>query len=69
MSKRRAVGDITADMEPLIQELTVAHKMQWGEVLALVHVYLMIHCPDAREEYHEGGNPVYYYGYKEQENG
>jgi len=66
MSKKklRPLGDITLDMEPLIQEMVTGHEMQWGEVLALVHAYLMIHCPDAREEYSDGGHPEYFYGYK-----
>ena len=60
--KLRPLGDITLDMEPLIQEMVTGHEMQVGEVLALVHAYLMIHCPDAREEYDDGSHPVFYYG-------
>ena len=65
MTKRRKVGDITADIEPLIQELVHGHDLQWAEVLALVYAYLQVHCPDAREEYLDGGHPVYYYGYED----
>jgi hypothetical protein len=59
----RKVGDIMLDIEPLLLELTEGHSLQWAEVLSLVHGYLQVHCPDAREEYEEGGHPVFYYGY------
>jgi len=61
-NKIRPLGDITDDLEPLIEEMVYRHDMQWGEVLGIVHSYLMIHCPEAREEYIKGGHPKYYYG-------
>lgn len=63
--KLRRTGDILLDLEPLLLELLVDHDMQWGDVLSLVHGYMMIHAPHAREEYVEGGNPVFFYGPKE----
>lgn len=58
----RKMGDITFDLEEIIQELVYKHDLQWGEILSLVHGYLMVHCPDAREEYEDGSHPKYYYG-------
>lgn len=60
--KIRPLGDITSDLEPLIEEMIYKHDMQWGEVLSIIHGYLMVHCPNAREKYIEGGHPKYYYG-------
>lgn len=57
----RRLGDITGDMEPLILEMVDEHDMQWGEVLSLVHGYLQVHCPGAREEYTDGGFPIFQY--------
>jgi hypothetical protein len=64
--KLRPLGDITADLEPLLLEMTESHKMQVHEVLGVIHAYLMVHCPDAFEEYEDGsGSPVLWYGTKE----
>ena len=60
--KLRPLGDITADMEPLLLEMTEAHGLQQGEVEALVHCYLEIHCQDSKEEYLDGTHPERYYG-------
>ena len=57
----RKVGNVLLDMEPLIQEL-VAQELQWGDILNLIRGYLEVHCPDAQEEYIDGGNPIFYYG-------
>lgn len=62
MAKLRKVGDITLDLELLLSELAVDHELQHGEILALVHVYLTIHHPDAKEQYDAGGSPIFYYG-------
>lgn len=50
------------DMELLLTELTVVHDMQWGDMLYLVYNWLAIHAPEAREEYLDGTNPIFYYG-------
>jgi hypothetical protein len=50
-------------MEPLLLEL-IDHELQHGDILNLIRGYLEIHCPGAREEYDEGGNPEFYYGPK-----
>jgi hypothetical protein len=59
--KLRSCGKITADLEPLILEL-VDHDLQHGEILNLIRGYLEIHCPGAREQYEDGGSPVFFYG-------
>lgn len=63
----RKLGDITLDLEPLLQEMAHDHELQWGEILNIVRGYLEIHCPDSQEEYDDGGNPVFYYGPKKED--
>lgn len=70
MSKKklRSLSDITFDLETLLIEMTDSdgHDMQWGEVLHLVHGYMMIHLPHAQEVYeHDGSSPTFFYGWKE----
>lgn len=66
MKKNRPLGNITADLEPLLYEMSVDHDLQHGEVLALIHVWLQIHVPEQREVYEQdGSSPVFYYGPKE----
>ena len=62
MKKIRPLGQITEDLEPLILEMVESHELQWHEVMGLIHSYLMVHCPQAQEEYNDGGTPNYYYG-------
>jgi hypothetical protein len=61
--KTRPLGEILLEMEMLLNE-AMNHGLQWGDMLALVHSWLMIHRPGDREEYTEGGNPEFYYGPK-----
>lgn len=67
MSKRkvRPLGQILFDLEDVLLEM-VDHDLQWGDILGLVYGYLMVHAPDAREEYTDQGvdgkHPEYYYG-------
>lgn len=60
--KLRKVGDITLDLEVLLEELSFDHDLQHGEVLALIHSWLNIHAPDQKEKYLDGKNPIFYYG-------
>ena len=60
--KLRPLGDILLDLEPLIDELTDQHSLQWSDILALIHVYLTVHHPENQEEYLDGSNPIWYYG-------
>lgn len=64
--KLRPLGDITQDMEKLLEEMTDEdnHGLQHGEVLALVYTWLCVHAPQAKEEYLDGTHPIYYYGPK-----
>lgn len=65
MSKKsRTTGDVLLDMEPLLLEL-VDQDLQFGDILSLVYMYLMVHAPGAREEYEDGTHPTFNYGPKE----
>lgn len=59
--KRRKMGAILLDLETILLEL-VDHGLQWGDILFQVYGYLMVHSPDSREEYTDGGYPEFYYG-------
>lgn len=63
--KLRKLGDITSDLEPLLLEMVVVHEMQFHEILGIIHSYLEVHCPEAKEKYLTGGSPIYFYGPKE----
>lgn len=65
MAKLRPLGQILLDMEPLILEMTEKHGLQYGDILALIILYLDVHCPQAKEEYIDGTKPIWYYGPKE----
>lgn len=58
----RKVGNITLDLEPLLDEL-VNHELQRGEILSLIDNYLTVHQPDCMEQYEDGSHPVYVYGH------
>lgn len=59
------MGEITSDMELLLEELVDDHDLQKGEILALVQAWIDIHRPDAVEVYEDGSSPIYFYGCKE----
>lgn len=67
MSKKkiRPTGKILLDMEPLLEELVDDHDLQWYDILFLVLGWLMVHRPDAQEQYLDGTKPVFFYGHKE----
>lgn len=59
----RPLGNITLELEKLLSEMIEDHDLQWGEILGLVHTWLQIHAPEAKEEYCDNGsNPIFYYG-------
>jgi len=60
--KIRPAGDVTLDLEKVLEELSFDHDLQHGEVLALVHCWLNIHAPSQKEKYLDGKNPIFYYG-------
>lgn len=64
-SKLIPLGGITQTMEPMLDMLTDDHKLQWHEVLALVHAWLQTHAPQGQEVYLDNSHPVYYYGHKD----
>lgn len=68
MKKLRKFGNITSDLEDILEEMSFDHDMQHGEVLAQVRNWLEVHAPSQKEEYEDGTEIVYYYGPKE-ENG
>jgi hypothetical protein len=63
--KRRKVGNILLDIEPLLEELIEDHDLQWYDILFLIYGWLMMHMPGAREKYKDGTTPVFYYGHKD----
>jgi len=62
--KIRPAGQILLEMEELRNELLDDHDMQWSDLLYELYGWLMVHRPDSREEYVEGGHPEFYYGPK-----
>jgi hypothetical protein len=63
MKKLRPAGDITEDIEPLLYELSIGHKLQHSEVLHLIHAWLKAHVPEQEEPYTDGHRPIMQYGH------
>ena len=61
-SKVRPMGTILLELEPLLEELVDSHDLQWYDVLFLIYGWLMVHRPNAQEEYGDGSRPKFYYG-------
>lgn len=68
MKNLRRLGDVTLELEQVLEEMTFDHDLQWGEVLHLVYAWLSIHAPASREEYLDGSHPTFFYGYEEKKN-
>lgn len=64
MAKRK-LGAVLLDLEAILDEMIDNHDLQFGDILGLVHAHLMVHRPDAQEEYTDGGHPVFFYGANE----
>lgn len=62
--KLRPLGTILLDLEVLLEEMTDAHELQTGDILALVKSWIDIHAPHANEEYTDGTSPTFFYGGK-----
>lgn len=60
----RPAGEVFLELERLIDELIDDHEFQWGDILNWLFGHLMIHRPDAREEYEDGDQTQFYYGPK-----
>ena len=66
MSKKtslRPLGDITDQMEPLLRELGLVHKLQRNEILYLISGYIDAHMPECVEQYTDGTKSVVYVGH------
>lgn len=61
MMNKRTTGDILLDLEVHLEEL-VDQDLQFGDILALVYSWLEVHAPGAKEQYDDGGSPIFYYG-------
>ena len=59
---KRTIGEALFDLEEILDDLIDNHELQWGDLLNIVYGHLVVHRPDAQEEYEEGGNPIFYYG-------
>ena len=55
-------GDVTLELEKVLEKMTYDHDLQWGEVLGQVYSWLFIHAISYRETYLDGTHPEYYYG-------
>lgn len=60
----RSLGDHLLELEVILDAMVDEHDLQWGDIFGLVYSHLMVHRPDAREEYaDDGSHPVAYYGH------
>lgn len=58
----RPLGDVMLSLETILEEMSYEHDLQWGEIMALCHCWLVIHAPSQQEVYDDGSHPVYKYG-------
>jgi hypothetical protein len=63
-TESKPLGEHLLKLEEVLDQMIDEHELQWGDILGLVYTHLMVHRPDAREEYVEGGHPEFYYGEK-----
>lgn len=63
MSKLRPLGEITADMEPLLFEMVEGHKLQYQEVVYNIISWLETHYPEAKPRYTDGNTWVFTCGH------
>lgn len=59
----KPLGDLTGEMEILLEQMIDDHDLQHGEVLHLIKAWLDIHRAEAIEKYNDGKFPVFYYGH------
>ena len=61
----RKFGDVTSDLELVLEEMIEQHDVQAGEILNLVYGWIKIHRPDALEVYTDDfSNPEFHYGHR-----
>ncbi len=65
-NQKRTLGDRLLNLEVLINEIIDKDELQYGDVLYLIYGHLIIHRPDAQEQYVDGGSPIFYYGPKKE---
>lgn len=59
----RPLGEITSDLETLYEEMIDDHGLQEHEILGLLHLWIMVHRPDAIERYvADESRPELFYG-------
>jgi|WetSurMetagenome_2_1015567.scaffolds.fasta_scaffold35335_5 hypothetical protein len=61
--KLRPLGQITLDMEPLLEEMVHEHELQHQEVLYIILSWLETHAPEAKPRYEDGNVPMLVYGH------
>ena len=59
----KPVGELTCELEDILEQLVDDHDLQHGEILYLVKAWLDIHRPGAIEKYNDGSYPVFHYGH------
>lgn len=64
--KLRPLGDVTTDLEKIMWEMTLGHKLQVHEIFGIIAAWAEVHNPDAIEHYVDGTRPVLY-GHKSNE--
>lgn len=57
------LGELTQELENVIQKMIDQHDLQNGEIDGILHTYLEIHYPLNKEPYVDGTQPVRYYGH------
>jgi len=62
--KKASIGELLLDLESILDEMVDVHGLQTGDIMALVYSHLVVHRPDAFEEYEDGSKPIHYYGPK-----
>lgn len=64
MKKLRPLGQISDDMEPLLEEMVDRHEMQAQEVLHNILSWLSAHRPHCFPEYEDGSELIVFIGPK-----
>jgi len=54
-------GELMLELEVVLDKMIDQHDVQFGDILYAVYGHLLIHRPDAREQYVAGGNPYFKY--------
>lgn len=61
--KLRKFGEISSDLEKILQEMLYDHDMQRGEIFYHILGWFEIHAPESKETYTaDNTNPEFKYG-------